>query len=116
MSFVEDSRRFTVTPLYRYLRIKRRNQTYFIMCTEDTTLGSLKEQIAAATGKEVDAASMRLISKANQPLGEDTDKLSQHTDLKNDAELYVVFQIGDGEWEEVQVEDTDAAVGGGAPP
>ncbi len=46
----------------------------------------------------------------------DSDKLEKHEDqIKNESELYVVFQISDQEWESVDIEDTQAAIGGDAP-
>jgi hypothetical protein len=83
------------------------------MCQESDTIGHLKEQILLANKKEIKADHMRLINpKDNQPFEDDSDKILQHEDLKDDSELYVIFQISDGEWESVHVEDTAAAVGG----
>ena len=102
--------------LYRYLRVKRLNQTYFVMCNEDDTVGHLKEPISLATKNETKADHMRIIMpKDKKPLDDDSEKLSKFEELKNESELYVVFQISDGEWEGVHVEDTDVAMGGDAP-
>mmetsp|Transcript_19359 Transcript_19359/g.39801 ORF Transcript_19359/g.39801 Transcript_19359/m.39801 type:complete len:106 (+) Transcript_19359:162-479(+) len=99
-----------------YLRVKRLNQTYFVMCNEDDTVGHLKEQISLATKNETKADHMRIIMpKDKKPLEDDSEKLSKFEELKNESELYVVFQISDDEWEGVHVEDTDAAMGGDAP-
>jgi len=99
-----------------YLRIRRLNQTYFVMCNGDDTVGYLKEQISLATKKETKPEHMRLINaKDNQPLEDDTEKLSKHEDLKNESELYVVFQISEKEWEDVNVQSTEAMAGGDAP-
>ncbi len=58
---------------------------------------------------------MRIINtKDNEQFEDDTETISQHNDLKNESELYVVIQISDGEWESVHVEDTAASVGGDA--
>ncbi len=77
-------------------------------------MGYLKEQVSLATKKEVKPEHMRIIknSKDNQPLEDDTEKLSKHEELKNESELFVVFQISDDEWENVHVEDTEAGIGG----
>jgi hypothetical protein len=72
----------------------------------------LKEQISLATKKEVSPEHMRIINKDRQPLEDDTEKISSHDDLKNESELYVVFQIADGEWETIHVVDTEPAMGG----
>ena len=85
------------------------------MCNEDDTVGYLKEQISLATKKETKAEHMRIIKpKDNLPLEDDDEKISKYEELKNESELYVVFQISDEEWEGVHVEDTDAAMGGDA--
>jgi len=59
---------------------------------------------------------MRLVTKKDKTiLDKDDDKISDHeSSLKNDSELYVVFQIGDGEWEDVRVEETDPTTTAGA--
>mmetsp|Transcript_55695 Transcript_55695/g.134980 ORF Transcript_55695/g.134980 Transcript_55695/m.134980 type:complete len:118 (+) Transcript_55695:453-806(+) len=59
---------------------------------------------------------MRLVTKKEKTiLDKDDDKISDHeSSLKNDSELYVVFQIGDGEWEDVRVEETDPTTTAGA--
>lgn len=99
-----------------YLRIKRQNQTYFVMCSEDDTVGYLKEQISLATKQETKAEHMKIIMpKDNKPLDDDSEKLSKYEELKSESELYVVFQISGDQWEGVHVEDTDAAMGGDAP-
>ena len=86
------------------------------MCKEDDTIGYLKEQISLATKKEVKAEHMRVVNaKDNKPFEDDNEKISDYEDLKNESELYVVFQISDGEWESVHVEDTAAFAGGNAP-
>ena len=59
---------------------------------------------------------MRIIRpKDNTPLDNDDEKLSKHEELKNESELYVVFQISDDEWEGVHVEDIEATMAGDAP-
>mmetsp|Transcript_10179 Transcript_10179/g.24725 ORF Transcript_10179/g.24725 Transcript_10179/m.24725 type:complete len:106 (-) Transcript_10179:6592-6909(-) len=99
-----------------YLRVRRLNQTYFVLCNEDDTIGYVKEQISLATKSETKAEHMRLIKpKDNTSLDNDDEKLSKHEELKNDSELYVVFQISDDEWEGVHVEDIEATMGGDAP-
>jgi hypothetical protein len=90
------------------------NQTYFVVCSGDDTIGYLKEQIGLATKKEFKPEHMRIINaKDNRPMEDDTEKISKYEELKNESELYVVFQISDGEWESVHVQDTEAAAMGG---
>jgi hypothetical protein len=86
------------------------------MCTPEDTIGFLKEQVAVATKKEYKAEQMRMILPKDNSILEDSDKLEKHEDqIKNESELYVVFQISEGEWESVHIEDTQAAIGGDAP-
>jgi hypothetical protein len=102
--------------LFRYVRIKRQNQTYFVMCTPEDTVGYLKQQVAVATKKEYKAEQMRMILPKDNTILEDADTLQKHEDqIKNETELHVVFQISEGEWESVTIEDTQAAFGGDAP-
>ena len=51
-----------------------------------------------------------ILPKGNVAL-EDEDTISKHENLKNESELYVVFQIADNEWEQVNIEDTQASQG-----
>lgn len=76
----------------------------------------LKQQISLAAKKEYKASQMRMILPKDNIVMEDDDKLEKHEDqIKNESELYVVFQISDQEWESVDIEDTQAAIGGDAP-
>jgi hypothetical protein len=69
-----------------------------------------------ATKNEYKAEQMRMILPKDNSILEDSDKLEKHEDqIKNESELYVVFQISEGEWESVHIEDTQAAIGGDAP-
>jgi hypothetical protein len=84
-----------------------------VICTPDDTVGYLKEQISLATKREVTPDHMRIVNPKDQrPLEDDSEKISKYEELKNESELYVVFQISDGEWESVHVEDTEAGMGG----
>lgn len=98
---------------FRYLRIKRHNQTYFIMCQPTDTVGYLKEQVALAN-KEVQADQLRLIlpTTATSPtptiLQDDSATLSKYSDtIVNESELHVVFQISETEWEAVNIQDVE---------
>ena len=52
---------------------------------------------------------MRIIQpKDNVPLEDDEEKISKYEEIKNESELYVVFQISDDEWEGVHIEKTEA--------
>ena len=83
------------------------------MCTPGDTIGYLKEQVALATKEEYKAGQMRMILPKDNTVLEDEDKLEKHEDeITNETELHVVFQISEGEWESVYIEDTQAAIGG----
>ena len=82
----------------------------------DDTIGYLKEQISLATKMETKAEHMRIIKpKDNTPLDDNDEKISKYEELKNESELYVVFQISDNEWEGVHVEDIEGVMAGDAP-
>lgn len=127
----------------RYLRLKRQNQTYFVVCQPSDTFGFLKEQVSLASGMAIKPNQIRLMIpqaakeskgpkppmitssgrspfKAQPPLivvEDDSATLEAH-DLKNEMELFVVFQISDQEWEEVTVEELlgpTAGAGGTVP-
>jgi prolyl oligopeptidase PreP (S9A serine peptidase family) len=92
----------------RYLRLKRQNQVYFVMCKPDDTVGYLKQQVALANKKEWKAEQMRVILPKDNTVLEDSEKLEEHEEIKNETELYVVFQISEQEWESVNIESTQA--------
>ena len=77
------------------------------MCQPEDTVGYLKKHISLALKNEWKPDQMRLIiPKENKVLDNDDDKLKQYEDLgiKNEAELYVVFQISENVWETVTVQ------------
>lgn len=52
---------------------------------------------------------MRIINpKDNMPLEDDGEQINKYSNLKNESELYVVFQIGEEDWEAVHIEDTES--------
>ena len=84
------------------------------MCTPDNTVDYLKQQVALAAKQEWKPEQMRIISPKNNTVLEDSNLLKQFEDtIKNDSELYVVFQISEGEWESVHIESTSQALLGG---
>mmetsp|Transcript_23452 Transcript_23452/g.32884 ORF Transcript_23452/g.32884 Transcript_23452/m.32884 type:complete len:119 (+) Transcript_23452:293-649(+) len=92
------------------VRIKRKNQTYFVFCNPqlDTSL-KLKEQISAALQNDVVPQDMRILLENG---GELDDSKPLGDNVKNDIELHVVFSDG-GVWEQVDItsleEDATAA-------
>jgi len=129
----------------RYIRVKRRHQTFCFLCDKGDTVGSLKEKVAAAAqqhkGDAHPAEALRLLltpkttstaATANDPssvgaagtvtvLENDAETLGNCPGLKHDGSdlLHVVMQVGDNEWESVDVRSTDledAAGVAAAPP
>jgi hypothetical protein len=81
------------------------------LCKPEDTVQSLKEQVSIASKREYKADQMRMILPIDSTVLNDDDKIEKHDDqLKNESELYVVFQIADGEWEQVTIEDTQVAL------
>lgn len=81
------------------------------MCQPEDTFGFVKEQVALAN-QEYQASQMRLILPKKDTILEDADKVNKYPDdVKNETELYVVFQISDGEWEQVMVTDSQPVEG-----
>jgi hypothetical protein len=68
----------------------------------------LKQQVALAAKDEWKPEQMRIILPKDNQVLEDADKILQHEDIKNESELYVVFQISQDEWESVHIEATQA--------
>eukprot|EP00980_Cylindrotheca_fusiformis_P014553 scaffold3924_cov109-Cylindrotheca_fusiformis.AAC.2 len=85
-----------------YLRIKRRNQTFFIMCEPNHTIQYLKEQISLATKQEFQPSQMRLLLPKDDSVLNDDEKLEK-IEIKSEAELYLVLNVSDNEWEPVDV-------------
>jgi hypothetical protein len=113
---------------HSYVRVKRKNQTFFVHTSPSDTFGRIKSEISLAMGGEdvIVPESMRLYieaqiepttaankdkkdddevvgSKSSMPKGPipDTAVLSDHN-VKNDAVMYVTFAEGKV-WEEIDV-------------
>jgi hypothetical protein len=81
------------------------------LCKPEDTVQYLKEQVSIASKRQYNADQMRMILPKGNTVLNDDDKIEKHEDqLKTESELYVVFQIADGEWEQVNIEDTQAAL------
>ena len=101
--------------VHRYVRVKRYNQTYFVMCQPSDTFAFIKQQVALAN-PECLANHMRLILPKENIVLQDEDKVENYgDDIKNETELYVVFKISDEEWESVAIAETQAGFGGDVP-
>jgi len=71
------------------------------MCSpSEHTPDYLKEQVSLALKGETPVEEMRILF----PTGEE---LSSLTELKNEEELHLVFQLSDEEWEPVDLADMD---------
>jgi hypothetical protein len=103
----------------RYLRIKRRNQTFCLLCQETDSFGQVKEKIVEIMQQHADirpeqgsavADEMRLIEASHgDPINDayDDDTTIQAAQLKDDQVLYLVFRIADNEYEPVEIISTD---------
>jgi len=100
---------FTVS--FSYIRIKRRNQTFCLLCNNTDSIQSVKEQLAMAAKQhlddaEVGADDMRLLW--NDSILHDTDTLHE---LKDDSVLHLVFKVADNEYESVDIVTTELQEG-----
>eukprot|EP01059_Diplonema_ambulator_P014973 TRINITY_DN26014_c0_g1_i1.p1 TRINITY_DN26014_c0_g1~~TRINITY_DN26014_c0_g1_i1.p1 ORF type:complete len:127 (+),score=49.52 TRINITY_DN26014_c0_g1_i1:48-383(+) len=92
-----------------YVRIKRRKQTIFLHCEPSDTVLSLKEKVAAVTGKPVTDQRL-LLGKQNL---EDASTLSDSglTAADTGTELFIVYKIvteTEERWEEVGMDGEEA--------
>ena len=94
------------------MRVKRQNQTFFIPCAPDDKIIKIKKHITLAlkASEKDDGVTedhMKLLLPApKSTVLEDAQDLG-HYEIKNDAELNVVFQISENVWETVAVDSTD---------
>jgi hypothetical protein len=103
----------------RYLRIKRRNQTFCVLCQETDSIGQVKEKIVEIMQQHADlrpaqgspaATEMRLIKASNgEPISDssDDDNTIQAAQFKDDQVLHLVFHIADNGYEPVEIISTD---------
>ena len=96
---------------HSYIRIKRRNQTFCLLCNHTDSIQSVKEQLAMATKQHMDDAAvgaedMRLLW--NDSILQDSDTLRE---LKDDCVLHLVFKVADDEYESVDIVSTDLQEG-----
>ena len=98
----------------RYVRVKRQNQTFFVPCSPEDKIRVIKNNIASALEQGlsekdngVTADQMRLLLPApKSTVLEDDKAISDYTEIENDVELHVVFQISENQWEHVAVDST----------
>jgi hypothetical protein len=95
---------FTLS-LCSYVRIRRKNQSFFIMCVPTQTVLSLKYQVAQCLQEQQhedapSSARQLQIQTVDRKVLQDDDSLAN---LVNEQELYVCFHISDGEWEPVDI-------------
>jgi len=89
-----------------HVRIKQRNQTFFIYTARSKTIATLKEEICRALGKEGAPRKMRIYhSKTSTNPLPDSAALSDHESIQNDSLLYLVFRKPGKENEEEDVYD-----------
>lgn len=89
-----------------YLRLRRKNQTFFILCQPTQNVAFLKTQVEIALkdrDEETTSDCMRLLDPTGTVM-EDDDTLEG---IANESEFHVVFSIADDEWEPVDLVDLD---------
>jgi hypothetical protein len=100
----------------RYIRVKRKNQTFCLLCAADDTFGTVKTRLASAFQQhDPDNSSsnsgMRLQLPSTDP-AEAAAKILEDdvvvgSELKEDAVVHLVLAVSDSEWETVDIEFTD---------
>jgi superfamily II DNA or RNA helicase len=108
--------------LARYIRIKRRNQTYCLLCDESDSIATVQTKLAGilqqhpvpgytTTPESTDPNTNMKLLYEGKPLLHDTLK---KCDIKDGAVLQLVFAIGDDdddddndEYEQVNIASTD---------
>ena len=92
--------------LHRYVRIRRKNQSFFILCTPTNTALHLKQQVALALKEQheptVDDSRTLQLQTLDGRVLED-ELILEQVPIQNEQELCVCFPISDGEWEQVDV-------------
>lgn len=95
------------------VRIKRRNQTFFIRTSKSSSISSIKNQISEAlscsSNDSVIPEKMRLyLSKdPSSPFLSDISNVSDHQGIRDNCELYLVFNEGGDVWESIDVQTID---------
>jgi hypothetical protein len=99
----------TTNPTQSHVRIRRKNQSFFIMCVPSQTALYLKHQVAQCLHEHhlenaPESPSQLQILTAEGTVLEDDDSLEN---LTNEQELHVCFPISDNEWEPVDIVSTE---------
>jgi hypothetical protein len=102
--------------LKSYVRLRRKNQTFFILCRQPSqdTVGFLKQEVAKALeGRQdeeqessaiaVEASDVRIIQPTDGTVLDDDNATMEGLKIENEAILNVVFKIADNEWEPVDL-------------
>lgn len=90
---------------HRCVRIKRRNQTFFITTTNSSRISSVKSQISEALSRETIPENMKLfLSKDGTRELPDIASVADHeSSIRDDCVLYLVFREGGNSWESIDV-------------
>lgn len=95
------------------IRIKRKNQTFFIRTSKSSSISSIKNEIAEAlscssTNEKVIPEKMRLyLTMDPSSVLRDVSTVADHHNIKDNSELYLVFSKGSDAWESIDVEAMD---------
>ena len=93
----------------RCIRIKRKNQAFFITTTKSNTISSVKSQISEAIScvseDTVIPEKMRLFAKKDGlQFLQDVATVGDHESIKDDSELYLVFREEGDTWESIEID------------
>ena len=84
-----------------YLRVKRMKETVFLRVNPTDSFANVKAKLGGILGKE--ANDLRIIGSDKERIFEDEATVGDQ-EVENDAIVYVVYRLGEGEtWEIVQV-------------
>lgn len=92
------------------IRIKRKNQTFFIRTSKASSISSIKNEISDAlscssNNENVIPEKMRLyLSMDPSSALRDVSTIADHNSIKDNSELYLVFSKGGDAWESIDVE------------
>ena len=94
--------------IHRYIHVKRRNQTFCLLCDESDTVESLKQKIVQALQQHStdEVPTMRLQLTTDATVLEDEQPL-RHYQVKDNDVLHMVYAVSDDEYETVDITSTE---------
>jgi hypothetical protein len=99
-----------ITNYNRYIRVKRRNHTFCLLCSAEDTFQIVKQKLASAL-QQHDPDNSNNSNMRLQTSGSDVNVLEDDAvvgnELKDDAVVHLVLALSDSEWEPVDIEFTE---------